>query len=66
MTEREKLEEAIAIQVSMRGTIPDDVVDVAIAATRKQLAELKPAQPIEQRKHVTVLIAGLYGYSPML
>ena len=27
MTEREKLEQAIAIQESMRGTIPDDVID---------------------------------------
>ncbi len=64
-TEREKLEQAIAIQESMRGTIPDDVIDVAIAAIREQLAELKPAQSIEQRKQITVLFADLSGFTPM-
>ena len=65
MTEREKLEQAIALQESMRGTIPDEVIDVAIAAIRKQLAELEPAQSIEERKHVTVLFAGLSGFTPL-
>ena len=65
MTEREKLEQAIVIQESMRGTIPDDVVDVAIAAIRKQLAELKTVQPVEQRRQITVLFADLSGFTPM-
>ena len=65
MTERGKLEQAIAIQESMRGTIPDDVINVAIAALRKQVDELKPAQPIEQRKQITVLFAGLSGFTSM-
>jgi ABC-type oligopeptide transport system substrate-binding subunit/class 3 adenylate cyclase len=65
MTERQKLEQAILIQESMRGTIPDDVVDVAIAAIRKQLAELEPVTPVEQRKHITVLFAGLSGFTPI-
>ena len=64
-TDREKLEQAIAIQESMRGTIPDDVIDVAIAAIRKQLDELKTVQPIEQRKQITVLFADLSGFTPM-
>jgi hypothetical protein len=53
ITEREELEEAIAIQESMHGTIPEYVIDVAIAAIRKQLAELRPAQPTEIRKLYT-------------
>ena len=65
MTEREKLEQAIAVQESMRGTVADDIVDVAIAAIRQQLAELKPAHSIEQRKQITVLFADLSGFTPM-
>ena len=49
----------------MRGTVPDEIIDVAIAAIRKQLAELEPTQPIEQRKQVTVLIAGLAGFTSL-
>jgi ABC-type oligopeptide transport system substrate-binding subunit/class 3 adenylate cyclase len=63
--DREKLEEAIAIQESMRGTIADEVVDVAIDAIRKQLEELKPVQTVEQRKQVTVLFADLSDFTPM-
>ena len=28
MTERERLEEAISVQESMRGTMPDDIIDI--------------------------------------
>ena len=66
MTEREKLEQAIAVQESLRGTIPDDVVDIAIAALRKQLDDLKPAHSIEQRKQTTILFAGLSGFAPLV
>ena len=63
MTEREKLEQAIAIQESLRGTIPDEVIDVAITALRRQIADLKPVQSNEQRKHLTILFAGLSGFT---
>ena len=66
MTEQEKLEQAIAIQESMRGTIPDDIIDVAIAALRKQLAELIPTETIEQRKQITILVAALSGRLAMV
>ena len=56
MTEREKLEQAIAIQESMRGTMPDDVIDVTIAAIRRQLAELAPSQTVEERKQITAFV----------
>ncbi|MFN2303110.1 MAG: adenylate/guanylate cyclase domain-containing protein, partial [Anaerolineales bacterium] len=63
MSEQDKLEQAIAIQESMRGTIPDEVVDVAITALRKQIAELQPVQTNEQRKHLTLLHTGLSGFT---
>jgi ABC-type oligopeptide transport system substrate-binding subunit/class 3 adenylate cyclase len=65
MTEREKLEQAIVIQESMRGMMPDDVIDVAIAAIRKQLAELSSSQTVEERKQITVLFSDLAGFTSM-
>ena len=37
MSEREQLERAIAAQEGLRGVVPDEIVDAAIAALRRQL-----------------------------
>ena len=55
-TQRRQLEQAIAIQETLRGTIDDAIIDATIAALQKQLAEFSPAAAVEQqRKVVTVL-----------
>jgi ABC-type oligopeptide transport system substrate-binding subunit/class 3 adenylate cyclase len=66
MSELDKLEQAIAIQESMRGTIPDEVIEVAITALRRQIAEIKPVQSNEQRKHLTILCAGLSNFTAQI
>ena len=65
MTEREQLERAIAAQESLRASLGDEVVDAAIAALTKQLAELEPESGLEQRKLVTVLFCDLVGFTPL-
>jgi class 3 adenylate cyclase len=55
VTEREKLEKAIAAQESLRGTLDDATVDATISALRQRLAELETDAQPEQRKQVTVL-----------
>ena len=71
MTEREhseeyrQLEQAIATLEAQRVILGDAVVDAALVSMREKLAELEPVQPIEQRKHVTVLFAGLSGFTPI-
>jgi predicted ATPase/class 3 adenylate cyclase len=53
---REQLEQAIAAQEGLRGTLDDAIIEATIAALRKQLAELEPAPEVEQqRKLATVL-----------
>lgn len=59
MTIRVQLEQALTAPESLRGTLPDDVVDATVFALRQQLAEMEPATPDEQRKQVTVLFADL-------
>ena len=65
MTEREKLERAIAALNAQRATLGDDVVDTMIAAAREKLAVLKVQQAVEQRKQVTVLFADVSGFTAM-
>ncbi|HZY07099.1 MAG TPA: hypothetical protein VFE69_05110, partial [Ilumatobacteraceae bacterium] len=57
------LERAIAAQEALRGTVPDDVVDAAVAALRQQLAQLDAASP--RRRQVTVLFADVSGFTAM-
>jgi class 3 adenylate cyclase len=65
MTEREKLEGAIAAQEAMRATLGDAVVDISISALREKLAALDPAASSEQRKLVTILFADVSGFTAM-
>jgi len=52
-----RLEQAIAAQERLRGTIDDAVIDTTIVVLRKELAEIRStsADPQQQRKMVTVL-----------
>jgi len=59
------LEQAIAALEAQRNTLGDAVVEAGIAAIHRQLVEQKSDKPIEQRKHVTILYAGLSGFTPV-
>ena len=68
MNEREQLEQAIALQESLRGAVPDSVIDMAIVALQEKLAviNLPPtSKPKKQRKQVTVLFADVSGFTAM-
>lgn len=64
MTEKEKLEAAIAAQESLRATLGDAVVDMTVGALREKLAALE-APAAEQRKLVTILFADVSGFTAM-
>jgi class 3 adenylate cyclase/tetratricopeptide (TPR) repeat protein len=61
--DRRQLELAIAAQEALRGTVPDDVVDVAVDALRRQLAALDAGT--QRRRQVTVLFADVSGFTAM-
>jgi class 3 adenylate cyclase/tetratricopeptide (TPR) repeat protein len=66
-TKRQQLEQAIAVQESLRGTLGDEIVDVTIEALRKQLAELEePSEAEHQRKLMTVLFMDVVGSTQLL
>ena len=66
MTEREKLEQAIAALESQRATLGDAVVETMLAAAREKLDALQEAvQVAPQRKQVTVLFADVSGLAAM-
>ncbi|HSG24592.1 MAG TPA: adenylate/guanylate cyclase domain-containing protein, partial [Anaerolineales bacterium] len=58
MDERQQLEQAIAVQESLRGTIDDAIIDAAIATLNEKLADLDPRQ---QRKLATILFTDIVG-----
>jgi len=59
MDERTRLEQAIEAQESLRGTLDDEVIDAAIEAMKKQIADHEA--PEQQRKLVTILYADIVG-----
>lgn len=68
MPDRGQLERALAAQEALRGTVPDDVVDAAVAALRRQLHELGGSELHEQgprRRQVTVVFADVTGFTEM-
>ena len=61
MRERERLEQAIAAQESLRGLLPDETIDSMIATLQEKLDAVE-AHPVEQRrKQVSVLFADVPG-----
>jgi class 3 adenylate cyclase/tetratricopeptide (TPR) repeat protein len=65
MIDREQLLRAIAAQEGLRGTIPDEVVDTAVAVLRAQLADVPPSSPVERRRQATVVFADVAGFTAM-
>jgi len=65
MDVRQQIEQAIALQEGMRGTVEDALIDITIAALRKQLEELPPALE-QQRKLVTVLFVDIVESTNMI
>lgn len=65
MTERQQLEQAIALQETLRCAVPDAVIDATIAVLQEKLAALTHTQPDEQRKLVTVLFADLTAWTAL-
>jgi class 3 adenylate cyclase len=61
--DRAQLELAIAAQEGLRGVVPDEIVDAAIAALRVRLAASRSAG--ERRRQVTVLFADVSGFTGM-
>lgn len=66
LDQREKLQQAIAAQESLRATLGDAVVEATIAALRQALAALdQPSPAAEERKQITVLFADVSGFTAM-
>jgi class 3 adenylate cyclase/tetratricopeptide (TPR) repeat protein len=63
VTDRQQLEQAIAAQEALRGVVPDDVVDAAVAALVRQLHT--SAGDAERRRQVTVLFADVSGFTAL-
>lgn len=65
MVDREALSQAIAAQEALRGSVPDEVVDTAIAAMKSQLGETGGADVSQRRGQATVLFADVAGFTAM-
>jgi class 3 adenylate cyclase/tetratricopeptide (TPR) repeat protein len=66
MVDRDQLLRAIAAQEQLRGTVPDDIVDAAVAALRAQLDAPAERQPVGARRRlVSVLFADVTGFTAM-
>ncbi len=63
MADRHQLELAIAAQESLRGTVPDDVLDVTVDALRRQLSTVDAGA--QRRRQVSVLFADVSGFTAM-
>lgn len=66
MTNRQNLEQAIAVQESLRGTIDGAIVDATIHALRAQLAALEAAAPESRRAQATILFLDLAGHTGLI
>jgi len=64
MPDRQQLEQAIAAQESLRGTLPDAILDATLDALRGQLATLTPPAP--RRVQATVVFMDLAGHTGMI
>jgi class 3 adenylate cyclase/predicted ATPase len=63
MDKRQQLEQAIAVQESLRGSVDDSIIDATIATLREKLAALEPVP--QQRKQVTVLFMDIAGHTAL-
>lgn len=58
-----QLEQAIAAQESLRGTLDDAIIDATIDTLKKEIAALSPA--IQQRKLATILFMDIAGHTAL-
>ena len=65
MDQTQQLQQAIAAQETLRGAVPDAIIDATIAMLQEQLDSLQTAVPEQQRKQVTVLFADVAGFTAM-
>jgi class 3 adenylate cyclase len=65
MLDRQGVLRAIAAQESLRGTIDDEVIDLAVAALQAQLGDDPVDAPAERRRQATVLFADVAGFTAM-
>ncbi len=65
MTERESLEQAIALLEAQRAALGDAVADAALTPLRAQLAALDAAPLRGERKFVTVMFADIAGFTAL-
>ena len=65
MDERQKLEQAIEAQESLRGKLDDAIIDAAIAAIKQQQTSLDPPFH-QQRKLATILFADIVGSTKLI
>ena len=65
---KKQIEQAIATQERLRGTIEDAIIDITIEALRKQLTELSstPSDSDKQRKMATVLFMDIVNSTQMI
>ena len=67
MSNRQQLEQAIAVQESLRGTIDDAIIDATISALRAQLSALdEPAAAESRRTQATILFMDLAGHTGLI
>ena len=67
MTNRNALEQAIAVQESLRGTIDDAIIDATVAALRAQLASLEPPAAVASRRaQATILFIDVAGHTELI
>ncbi|MGD8753324.1 MAG: adenylate/guanylate cyclase domain-containing protein, partial [Anaerolineales bacterium] len=65
MDERQRLEQAIATQESLRGMVADEIINATISALRKQLEQVTAAAG-KQRKLVSVLFTDVVHSTVMV
>ena len=65
MPDRHQLDQAIAVQESLRGTLDDAILDATLDALRRQLAALEPADA-PRRVQATLLFLDLAGHTGLI
>jgi class 3 adenylate cyclase/tetratricopeptide (TPR) repeat protein len=63
-SDHKKLEEAIAAQENLRGTVDNAIIDATIAMLRQKLAALEPSLQV-QRKLATILFMDIAGHTAL-
>lgn len=66
MNNRQQLEQAIAVQESLRGTVDEAIIDATIQALRAQLDALEPAVPESRRALATILFIDLADHTDLI